>query len=106
MIGEILKYKGKDISEVLAMTIDEAYKFFDREEEVSKVLEILKEMGLGYMKLGQSATTLSGGEAQRIKLAAELSKKETGRTLYILDEPTSGLHFEDIQRLLKILSQL
>ena len=101
-----VKYKGKDISEVLAMTIDEAYKFFDREEEVAKVLEILKEMGLGYMKLGQSATTLSGGEAQRIKLAAELSKKETGRTLYILDEPTSGLHFEDIQRLLKILSQL
>jgi excinuclease ABC subunit A len=101
-----IKYKNKDISEILDMTVDEALEFFDTEEEVRERLKVLEAVGLGYIHLGQSATTLSGGEAQRIKLAAELSKRETGKTLYILDEPTTGLHFEDIQRLLTILYQL
>lgn len=101
-----IKYKGKDISDVLAMTVDEALEFFTTEEEVREKLLILEAVGLGYVRLGQPATTLSGGEAQRIKLAAELAKRETGRTLYILDEPTTGLHFEDIQRLLKVLYKL
>lgn len=101
-----IKYKNKDISEILDMTVDEALEFFDKEEEVRERLKVLEAVGLGYIHLGQSATTLSGGEAQRIKLAAELSKRETGKTLYILDEPTTGLHFEDIQRLLTILYQL
>lgn len=101
-----IKYKNKDISDVLEMTVDEALEFFDKEEEVRERLKVLEAVGLGYIHLGQSATTLSGGEAQRIKLAAELSKRETGRTLYILDEPTTGLHFEDIQKLLTILYQL
>lgn len=101
-----VKYKGKDISDVLAMTVDNALKFFNTEEEVREKLLILEAVGLGYVRLGQPATTLSGGEAQRIKLAAELAKRETGKTLYILDEPTTGLHFEDIQRLLKVLYAL
>jgi excinuclease ABC subunit A len=101
-----IKYHSKDISEVLNMTVDEALEFFLKEEEVRERLKVLEAVGLGYIHLGQSATTLSGGEAQRIKLAAELSKRETGKTLYILDEPTTGLHFEDIQRLLTILYQL
>ncbi len=101
-----IKYKGKDISDVLAMTVDEALDYFDTEEEVREKLLILQAVGLGYIHLGQPATTLSGGEAQRIKLAAELAKRETGKTLYILDEPTTGLHFEDIQRLLKVLYKL
>ena len=101
-----IKYKGQDISNVLNMTVDEALDFFDKEEDVREKLVILQAVGLGYVRLGQPATTLSGGEAQRIKLAAELSKKDTGKTLYILDEPTTGLHFDDIQRLLKVLYQL
>lgn len=102
---EIL-YRGKDISDVLNMTVEEAVEFFAGEQEVLGKLNILQSVGLGYMKLGQPATTLSGGEAQRIKLATELSKRETGKTLYILDEPTTGLHFDDIQKLLLVLSQL
>ena len=101
-----IKYKDKDISDVLTMTVDEALEFFDGSIEVTDKLEVLRAVGLGYMRLGQPATTLSGGEAQRIKLATELAKRETGKTLYILDEPTTGLHFDDIQRLLKVLYQL
>jgi len=101
-----IKYKGKDISEILSMTVDEALDFFAGDEEVTDKLSILQAVGLGYIRLGQPATTLSGGEAQRIKLATELSRKDTGKTLYILDEPTTGLHFEDIQRLLAVLYQL
>ncbi|MBI4948266.1 excinuclease ABC subunit UvrA [Candidatus Berkelbacteria bacterium] len=101
-----IKYKNKDISDILAMTVDEALQFFNSEEEVREKLLILQAVGLGYVRLGQPATTLSGGEAQRIKLAAELAKKDTGKTLYILDEPTTGLHFEDIQRLLSVLYKL
>lgn len=101
-----IRYKNKDISDVLAMTVDDALKFFSDQIEVKEKLGILQAVGLGYIKLGQPATTLSGGEAQRIKLAAELAKRDTGRTLYILDEPTTGLHFEDIQRLLTVLYQL
>ncbi len=101
-----IRYKGKNISDVLEMSVEEAYEFFKSIPVLSQKLQILKEVGLGYIKLGQPATTLSGGEAQRIKLARELSKRETGRTVYILDEPTTGLHFADIQRLLDILNQL
>ncbi|MEX1052060.1 MAG: excinuclease ABC subunit UvrA [Patescibacteria group bacterium] len=101
-----IKYKTKDISDILSMTVDDALDFFDTEAEVREKLEILQAVGLGYIRLGQPATTLSGGEAQRIKLAAELAKKDTGKTLYVLDEPTTGLHFEDIQRLLEVLYQL
>jgi len=101
-----VKYRDKDISDILAMTVDEALDFFTEEEEVREKLLILQAVGLGYIHLGQPATTLSGGEAQRIKLAAELAKRETGRTLYILDEPTTGLHFDDIQRLLQVLYKL
>ncbi len=101
-----IKYRDKDISDVLNMTVDEAVEFFAGETEVLEKLTVLQAVGLGYMRLGQPATTLSGGEAQRIKLATELAKRETGKTLYILDEPTTGLHFDDIQRLLKVLYQL
>ncbi len=101
-----IRYKGKNISEVLEMSVEEALDFFKSIPILYQKLQTLCEVGLGYMKLGQSATTLSGGEAQRIKLAKELSKRETGRTVYILDEPTTGLHFEDIQRLLDILHRL
>lgn len=101
-----IKYLDKDISDILQMTIDEALEFFKGSIEVTDKLEVLQAVGLGYMRLGQPATTLSGGEAQRIKLATELAKRETGKTLYILDEPTTGLHFEDIQRLLRVLYQL
>ena len=101
-----VKYKGKSISEVLEMTIDEACDFFQPIPKIYRKLETLQQVGLGYVRMGQPATTLSGGEAQRIKLAAELSKRATGRTLYILDEPTTGLHFEDVKRLLKVLQQL
>ncbi|CAN5360796.1 hypothetical protein BH11ARM2_BH11ARM2_13200 [soil metagenome] len=101
-----VKYKGKNISDVLAMTIDEACDFFRPIPKIFRKLETLQEVGLGYIRMGQPATTLSGGEAQRIKLAAELSKRATGRTIYILDEPTTGLHFEDVSRLLKVLHRL
>lgn len=101
-----VKYKNKNIADVLAMTIDEACEFFENVPRLVRRLKILQEVGLGYITLGQKATTLSGGEAQRVKLATELSKKATGRTLYILDEPTTGLHMDDVSKLLKILQGL
>lgn len=101
-----ITYKGKNISEVLAMTSEDALEFFAAIPAIAKKLQTLKEVGLSYVKLGQAATTLSGGEAQRVKLAKELSKRDTGRTLYILDEPTTGLHFADIQQLLTVLHHL
>ncbi|MBI3017360.1 MAG: excinuclease ABC subunit UvrA [Deltaproteobacteria bacterium] len=101
-----IRYKEKNISEVLSMTIEEALIFFDRIPQIKSKLQTLLDVGMGYVHLGQQATTLSGGEAQRIKLARELSKRNTGKTLFILDEPTTGLHFEDIQKLLKVLHQL
>ncbi|MGN1317693.1 MAG: excinuclease ABC subunit UvrA [Lachnospirales bacterium] len=101
-----VKFKGKNISDVLDMTIDEAYDFFSNLPKLKAKLETLKAVGLGYVKLGQSSTTLSGGEAQRVKLATELSKRSTGKTIYILDEPTTGLHSYDVRRLIDILQQL
>jgi len=101
-----ITYKGKNIAEVLEMTIEEASTFFEKIPSIRSKIETLNQVGLGYMRLGQSATTLSGGEAQRIKLAAELSKRSSGKTLYILDEPTTGLHFADIDNLLSVLHQL
>ena len=101
-----IKYKGKDISEVLNMTVEEATDFFQPVPAIAKKLITLKDVGLSYITLGQSATTLSGGEAQRIKLSRELSKRDTGQTLYILDEPTTGLHFFDIEQLLGVLHSL
>lgn len=101
-----IKYKGKTIHEVLDMTIEEAREFFDAVPALARKLQTLMDVGLTYIRLGQSATTLSGGEAQRVKLARELSKRGTGQTLYILDEPTTGLHFADIQQLLDVLHQL
>ena len=101
-----VKYKGQSIADVLDMTVDYAYEFFNAIPAIKNRLELLRKVGLGYIKLGQPATTLSGGEAQRIKLSKELSKRATGKTLYILDEPTTGLHFEDINKLLKVLHAL
>ncbi|MFN8139282.1 MAG: excinuclease ABC subunit UvrA [Fimbriimonadales bacterium] len=101
-----VRYKGKNISEVLEMTVSEAVQFFEPIPKIHRKLATLEDVGLGYIKMGQSATTLSGGEAQRVKLAAELSKRATGNTLYILDEPTTGLHFEDIRKLLHVLHRL
>lgn len=101
-----IKYKGKDISEILNMTIDEAVEFFANIPAIATRLQTIQSVGLGYIKLGQPATTFSGGEAQRIKLATELARRSTGKTLYILDEPTTGLHTDDVKRLLKILGQL
>jgi excinuclease ABC subunit A len=101
-----VRYKGKNISEVLNMTVEEAVEFFNVIPSLKRKLETLYNVGLGYIRLGQSAVTLSGGEAQRIKLSAELSKVQTGKTMYILDEPTTGLHFEDINMLLKVLNSL
>lgn len=101
-----VRYKGKNISEVLDMTVEEAVKFFENIPRIHKKLKTLDDVGLGYIKLGQPATTLSGGEAQRVKLAKELSKQSTGKTLYILDEPTTGLHFADIKKLLHVLGRL
>lgn len=101
-----IQYKGKNINEVLQMTVENAYEFFTPVPVVARKLQTLLEVGLGYITLGQSATTLSGGEAQRVKLSLELSKRDTGRTLYILDEPTTGLHFQDIDLLLKVLHRL
>ena len=99
-------YKGKSIADVLDMTVDEAVTFFESIPAIRSRLELLQKVGLGYIHLGQQATTLSGGEAQRIKLSKELSKRATGKTVYILDEPTTGLHFEDINKLLKVLQAL
>ena len=101
-----VRYKGKNISEILAMTVEEACQFFENLPKIKNRLETLCDVGLGYVKLGQSSTTLSGGEAQRVKLATELSKRETGSTLYVLDEPTTGLHTADVHRLLEMLSRL
>jgi excinuclease ABC subunit A len=101
-----IKYKGKDIADVLSMTVEEAQEFFRNIPAIKTKLQTLMEVGLGYIHLGQSATTLSGGEAQRVKLATELSRRATGRTLYILDEPTTGLHVDDVSRLLAVLNQL
>ncbi len=101
-----VKFKEKNIAQVLAMTVDEAFEFFRDIPKIADVLEILKDVGLGYIKLGQAATTLSGGEAQRVKLAEELARRATGKTLYILDEPTTGLHFDDINKLLQVLHRL
>ncbi|HSA78240.1 MAG TPA: excinuclease ABC subunit UvrA, partial [Nitrospirota bacterium] len=101
-----IKYKGKNIAEVLAMTVEQAYDFFQAIPPIRSKLQTLTDVGLGYITLGQSATTLSGGESQRVKLSKELSRRATGRTLYILDEPTTGLHFADTQKLLDMLNQL
>jgi excinuclease ABC subunit A len=101
-----VKYKGKSIHEVLEMTVEDAREFFDPVPQIARKLQTLLDVGLSYIKLGQSATTLSGGEAQRVKLSRELSKRDTGQTLYILDEPTTGLHFHDIKQLLAVLHRL
>ena len=101
-----IRYRGKTIAEVLDMTVEEAGAFFERVPSLHEKLQTLRDVGLGYIRLGQPATTLSGGEAQRIKLATELSRRATGRSLYILDEPTTGLHFADIERLLQVLHRL
>ena len=101
-----IHYKGKNISDVLDMTVAEAYEFFQNIPQIKRKLETLVEVGLGYIRLGQPATTLSGGEAQRVKLASELAKRATGKTLYILDEPTTGLHFDDVNRLMTVLNKL
>ena len=101
-----VKFKGKSIADVLDMTINQAVEFFENVPKLLPKLKTLQDVGLGYIKLGQSSTTLSGGENQRVKLATELAKKDTGKTLYILDEPTTGLHFEDIKVLLGVLNKL
>lgn len=100
------KINGKSIADVLDMDVNEALEFFDEYKEIHNILNVLKEVGLEYIKLGQSATTLSGGEAQRVKLAEELSRKTKGKTIYILNEPTNGLHFNDIKKLLNIFKKL
>ena len=101
-----IQYKGKNIHQVLDLTVEDAYAFFNPVPSIARKLKTLMDVGLSYIRLGQSATTLSGGEAQRIKLAKELSKRDTGKTLYILDEPTTGLHFADIELLLQVLHRL
>jgi excinuclease ABC subunit A len=101
-----VKYKGKSIFDVLDMTIEEAVEFFENVPSIRNKIQTLYDVGLGYLKLGQPSTTLSGGEAQRIKLAAELSRRSTGKTIYILDEPTTGLHFADVHKLVEILHRL
>lgn len=101
-----VRYRGKSISDVLDMSIDDAVEFFEHIPSIFRKIKTLKDVGLGYITLGQSSVTLSGGEAQRVKLATELSKKDTGNTFYILDEPTTGLHFEDVSVLLGVLNRL
>jgi len=101
-----VRYRGRSIADVLELTVADGLDFFSAQGRIRDKLELLNDVGLGYLHLGQSATTLSGGEAQRVKLATELSKRDTGRTLYILDEPTTGLHFEDVRLLLDVLHRL
>jgi excinuclease ABC subunit A len=101
-----IRYKGKSIADVLNMTINESVIFFENIPKIYRKLKTIQDVGLGYITLGQQSTTLSGGEAQRIKLATELSKRDTGNTFYILDEPTTGLHFEDIRVLMEVLNRL
>jgi excinuclease ABC subunit A len=101
-----IRYKGKSINEVLDMTVEDAHAFFKPVPALFRKLDTLMDVGLSYITLGQNATTLSGGEAQRVKLARELSRRDTGQTLYILDEPTTGLHFHDVAQLLKVLERL
>jgi excinuclease ABC subunit A len=101
-----VKWHGRSIADVLDMTIDEALEFFTPMPQIARKFRTLSEVGLGYLKVGQPATTLSGGEAQRMKLSAELARRDTGKTLYLLDEPTTGLHFADVDRLLKVLLRL
>jgi excinuclease ABC subunit A len=101
-----IRWRGKNIHEVLEMTVDDALRFFQNIPAIQPKLQTLADVGLSYLRLGQNATTLSGGEAQRVKLARELAKRATGRTLYILDEPTTGLHFHDVQQLLHVLHRL
>jgi excinuclease ABC subunit A len=101
-----VRYRGKSIADVLDMTINQAVDFFENVPSILGKIKVLQDVGLGYIKLGQPSTTLSGGESQRVKLATELSKRDTGKTFYILDEPTTGLHFEDIRVLLSVLNRL
>ena len=101
-----IKYKGKSIHDVLEMTVEEALGFFENLPKIRRKIQTLYDVGLGYVKLGQPATTLSGGEAQRVKLATELSKRATGRTIYVLDEPTTGLHTDDVRKLIEVLQAL
>ena len=101
-----VRFKGKSIADVLDMTINQAVEFFENVPDILRKIKTIQDVGLGYIKLGQPSTTLSGGESQRVKLATELSKKDTGKTLYILDEPTTGLHFEDIRILMDVLQKL
>ncbi len=101
-----VRYKGKSIADILDMTINVAVEFFENVPSILSKIKTLQSVGLGYLKLGQPSTTISGGESQRVKLATELSKRDTGQTLYILDEPTTGLHFEDIRVLMKVLNRL
>ena len=101
-----VRFKGKNIADILDMTINQAVEFFENIPNILHKIKVLQDVGLGYIKLGQSSTTLSGGESQRVKLATELSKRDTGKTLYILDEPTTGLHFEDIRVLMNVLNRL
>jgi len=101
-----IKFKGKSIADVLDMTVEEAQEFFTAVPSIREKMDALMRVGLGYVKVGQQATTLSGGEAQRVKLSKELARRSTGRTLYILDEPTTGLHFEDVRKLLEVLHEL
>ncbi|MEO0905149.1 MAG: ATP-binding cassette domain-containing protein, partial [Pseudomonadota bacterium] len=101
-----IKFKGKSIADVLDMTVEDAQEFFSAVPSIREKMDALMRVGLGYIKVGQQATTLSGGEAQRVKLSKELARRSTGRTLYILDEPTTGLHFEDVRKLLEVLHEL
>ncbi len=101
-----VRYKGLNIAEILDLSVEQALEFFRNIPSIERIISTLDEVGLGYIKLGQPATTLSGGEAQRVKLATELCKRSTGRTLYLLDEPTTGLHFDDVRKLLSLLHQL
>ena len=101
-----MRYKGKSIADVLDMTINQAVEFFENVPSILQKIKTIQDVGLGYLKLGQPSTTLSGGESQRVKLATELSKRDTGKTMYILDEPTTGLHFEDIRILMDVVSRL